>query len=467
MLKSDNINRRDALKTFGITMGAGLVAPHLFSGNFSEDAFTEKISDKFEHPEIEKPITAITLGAGARGTVYGRYALEFPDEIKIVGVAEPIPFRNDRYAKWHNIEEANRFPTWEDVFKRPKFADAVIISTPDHLHYGPCMQAMEMGYDILLEKPIAQTMKECTEIENLAMKTKRIVAVCHVLRYAPYFKKMRDIVQSGIIGDVVSMQHLEAIEHIHMSHSFVRGNWHNSKESTPIILAKSCHDLDILHWITGKPCTRIFAMGDVRYFTKENKPPNAAKRCLDCLVENECIYSAKRIYLTNRTWLYVMDLPEDESLHEEIITDELRTTNYGRCVYDMENDQPDHYITSIEFDGTITAAFSMEAFTSYGGRHTRIMGTRGDIVGDMQTLRVTDFLTRERTVWDARDIADLEEYRHAGHGGGDWRLMRDFVQAVSKQDSSLLVSSISESMESHSMAFKAEESRMSGGAEKL
>ncbi len=467
MLTSDNINRRDALKKFGLTMGAGFIAPHMFSGNFAEAASFKKISDRFEHPNIKKPITAITLGAGARGTVYGRYALEFPDEINIIGVAEPIPFRNDRYAKWHNIDNANRFDTWEYVFKRPKFADAVIISTPDHLHYGPCMQALEMGYDVLLEKPIAQTMQECTDIEQLALKTNRIVAVCHVLRYAPYFIKMRDIVQSGIIGDVISMQHLEAIEHIHMSHSFVRGNWHSSKESTPIILAKSCHDLDILHWITGKPCTRIFAMGDLSYFSKENKPANAAKRCLDCPVENECIYSAKRIYLTNRTWLYVMDLPEDESLHEAFITNELKTTNYGRCVYDMENDQPDHYITSIEFDGNITAAFSMEAFTSYGGRHTRIMGTRGDIVGDMRTMRVTDFLTRETTVWDARDIAELEEYKHHGHGGGDWRLMRDFVQAVSRQDSSLLVSSISESMESHRMAFKSEESRMSGNAEKL
>ena len=467
MLTSDNINRRDALKKFGLTMGAGFIAPHMFSGNFAESPSFKKISDRFEHPSIKKPTTAITLGAGARGTVYGRYALEFPEEIKIVGVAEPIPFRNDRYAKWHNIDDANRFDTWEEVFKRPKFADAVIISTPDHLHYGPCMQALEMGYDILLEKPIAQTMQECIDIEQLALETKRIVAVCHVLRYAPYFIKMRDIVQSGTIGDVVSVQHLEAIEHIHMSHSFVRGNWHSSKESTPIILAKSCHDLDILHWITGKPCTRIFAMGDLRYFTKENKPPGAAKRCLDCPVENECIYSAKRIYLTNRTWLYVMDLPADENLHEAFITNELKTTNYGRCVYDMENDQPDHYVTSIEFDGDITAAFSMEALTSYGSRHTRIMGTRGDIVGDMRTMRVTDFLSRETTVWDAREIAELEEYRHAGHGGGDWRLMRDFVQAVSRQDSSLLVSSIFESMESHSMAFKAEESRMSGKAEKL
>jgi hypothetical protein len=156
-----------------------------------------------------------------------------------------------------------------------------------------------------------------------------------------------------------------------------------------------------------------------------------------------------------------MDLPEYKTLHEDFITNELKTTNYGRCVFDMENDQPDHYITAIEFDDNITASFSMEAFTSYGNRHTRIMGTKGDIVGNMETMTITDFLTRKKTIWDASNIADLEEYKHAGHGGGDWRLMRDFVQAVSKQDHSLLVSTISESMESHIMGFKAEESRIS------
>lgn len=461
------MKRRDAIRQFGMTLGAGLIAPQLLAEYSTDDTQVIKISDFIDHAESGRSITAITLGAGARGTVYGRYALEFPEEIKIVGVAEPVPFRNERYAKSHGIEDANRFTTWEHVFERPKFADAIIITTPDHLHYGPCMQALKMGYDILLEKPVAQSIKECRDVEKLANKMNRIVAVCHVLRYAPYFVKMRHIVQSGAIGDVVSVQHLEQIEHIHMSHSYVRGNWHNSKDSTPIILAKSCHDLDILHWIIGKPAKRIFAMGDLRFFKKENKPLNAAKRCLDCPVEKECIYSAKRIYLDNRIWLYVMDLPEDKNLHEAFITEQLRTTNYGRCVFDMDNDQPDHYITSIEFDGNITAAFSMEAFTSSGGRHTRIMGTKGEIFGNMQSMTVNDFLTKEKTVWDARDIADLEEYKHAGHGGGDWRLMRDFVRAVSKQDKSLLVSSIAESMESHVMGYKAEESRKSGRVQKL
>lgn len=454
------MKRRDMLKTLGLTIGSGVLAPHLFASSKFQDAEVFTIDNKLSHNKPEKTITAITLGAGARGNVYGGYALQFPEELKIVGVAEPIPYRNQKYAKKHNIEDSNRFDTWEDVFKRPKFADTIILTTPDALHYEPCMQALKMGYDILLEKPVAQTIQQCKDIEQLANKLNRIVAVCHVLRYAPYFIKMREVIQTGTIGDIISIQHLEPIERIHMSHSYVRGNWHNSKETTPIILAKSCHDLDILKWMVGKPCKQIYANAHLSYFTKANKPKNAAKRCLDCPIESECAFSAKRIYLVNRSWLYVMDLPEDKSQHEAFITEQLKKTNYGRCVFDMENDQPDHYITSIEFEGNITAAFSMEAFTSYGGRRTRIMGTKGDIVGDMETMTITDFLTNKKTMWDASNVKDLENYNHSGHGGGDWRLAHDFVQAVSKQDSSLLVSTISESMESHIMGFNAEESRM-------
>jgi len=224
----------------------------------------------YGNPDIKKPITAITSGAGNRGNVYGNYGVKFPNELNIIGVAEPITIRNERFSKKHNISEENRFTTWEHVFDRPKFADAVIISTPDDLHYGPCMKALEMGYDILLEKPIAPTEKECLDIHTLANKTGRIVAVCHVLRYAPYFIKLREMIQSGSIGELISIQHLEPIQHIHMSHSYVRRNWHNSKKTTPIILAKSCHDLDILRWMIGKPCKSISAFGSLKWFKEAN-----------------------------------------------------------------------------------------------------------------------------------------------------------------------------------------------------
>ena len=244
------IDRRNALKNLAIGIGSTSLLSSPLSGfaNTETKGNTIPIKD-FGNSDIDKPITAITLGAGSRGNVYGNYGIQFPKELNIVGVAEPITLRNERYTEKHNIPEENRFITWEHVFNRPKFADAIIISTPDNLHYGPCMKALEMGYDILLEKPIAPTEEECRAILALAKKTGRIVAVCHVLRYAPYFIKLKEIIDSGAIGELISIQHFEPIEHIHMSHSYVRGNWHNSKETTPIILAKSCHDLDILRWL--------------------------------------------------------------------------------------------------------------------------------------------------------------------------------------------------------------------------
>ena len=454
------IDRRNALKNLAIGIGSTSLLSSPLSGfaNTETKGNTIPIKD-FGNSDIDKPITAITLGAGSRGNVYGNYGIQFPKELNIVGVAEPITLRNERYTEKHNIPEENRFTTWEHVFDRPKFADAIIISTPDNLHYGPCMKALEMGYDILLEKPIAPTEEECRAILALAKKTGRIVAVCHVLRYAPYFIKLKEMIDSGVIGELISIQHFEPIEHIHMSHSYVRGNWHNSKETTPIILAKSCHDLDILRWLVGEPCKSISAFGGLKWFKESNAPSGSTNRCTDgCAVEATCPYSALKIYHRDRQRTYVFDLPEDKSAHGEFILEQLKTTNYGRCVYKMDNDQPDHYVTSMEFENEVTANFSMEAFTSYHGRRTRIMGSLGDITGDMDHFIHTDFLTNKATKWDIT-VDDVGDYKNSGHGGGDWALVTDWVKAVKKQDASLLTSTIDASVESHIIGFSAEKSR--------
>ncbi len=456
------IDRRKAIKSLTMGLGGATLLSTPLSGFANTETNSKTIpSREFGNSGIKNPVTAITLGAGGRGNVYGNYGLQFPKELNIIGVAEPIAIRNKRYAEKHTIVDKNRFDTWEHVFDRPKFADAVIISTPDDVHYGPCMKALEMGYDVLLEKPIAPTEKECLDILNLANKTGRIVAVCHVLRYAPYFIKLREMIQSGSIGKLISIQHLEPIEHIHMSHSYVRGNWHNSKETTPIILAKSCHDLDILRWIIDKPCKNIAAFGSLKWFKKENAPDGSTNRCSDgCAVEKTCPYSALKIYNKPDGWSSVFDFPDDISKHEEYLLEQLKTTNYGRCVYRMENDQPDHYVTSMEFEDEITANFSMEAFTSYHGRRTRIMGSHGDITGDMTAFTHTDFLTGKITKWDISIEEDKNSgYQGNGHGGGDWGLVTDFINAVKKQDASLLTSTIDASVESHIMGFMAEKSR--------
>jgi len=454
------IDRRNVLKNLTIGIGSASFLSSPLSGFANTQAEGNTIPTKdFGNSDIDKPITAITLGAGSRGNVYGNYGIQFPKELNIIGVAEPITLRNERYTGKHNIPEDNRFTTWEHVFNRPKFADAIIISTPDNLHYAPCMRALEMGYDILLEKPIAPTEKECRAILALAKKTGRIVAVCHVLRYAPYFIKLKEMIDSGVIGELISIQHFEPIEHIHMSHSYVRGNWHNSKETTPIILAKSCHDLDILRWLVGEPCKSISAFGGLKWFKESNAPSGSTNRCTDvCAVEATCPYSALKIYHRERQRTYVFDLPEDKSVHGEFILEQLKTTNYGRCVYKMDNDQPDHYVTSMEFENDVTANFSMEAFTSYHGRRTRIMGSLGDITGDMSHFIHTDFLTNKATKWDIT-VDDVGDYKNSGHGGGDWALVTDWVKAVKKQDTSLLTSTIEASVESHIIGFAAEKSR--------
>lgn len=445
-------SRRDVLKTLGIATGASAFhIPDLAK-------LLGEIPNPL-HKTLDKPITAITLGAGSRGNVYGNYAISNPDQIDIVGVAEPIPLRNERYSKKHKIAAENRFVTWEHVFQKPKFADAIIITTPDHLHYGPCMKALAMGYDVLLEKPMAQTEKECRDILALTKKTGAIVGLCHVLRYAPYFIKLKELIHNGSIGELISIQHFEPIQHIHMAHSFVRGNWHNSKESTPIILAKSCHDLDIMRWLVGKPSVRVAAFGNLKWFNKQNAPAGSTARCHDgCAIESTCPYSAVKIYLRERSYTYVFDLPEQKELVPDAIMNYLKTTNYGRCVYRMDNDQCDHYVMSLLFEGGITASFNMEAFTGYHGRRTRVMGSMGDLTGDMEQFTHTDFRTGKTTNWDSKSF-DEGAYKNHGHGGGDYRLMQDWVQAVAQKNPNLLTSTIDASIESHLMGFAAEKSR--------
>jgi predicted dehydrogenase len=405
---------------------------------------------------VNKPITAIVIGAGNRGNVYAGYALKYPDEMKIVGVAEPVIHKNERFAKAHSISVENTFSTWEDVFKRPKFADAVIITTPDNLHYGPAMAALPLGYDMIIEKVVAQSWKECNDILKAAVKFEAIVAVCHVLRYTPYFRKLKELCSTGILGEIISVQHLEPVEHIHMSHSFVRGPWRNSKESNPMILSKSCHDTDILRWLINKPCTKVSSFGQLSHFRRQNAPLNSTLRCADgCPVEAKCPYSAIKIYKQNKWYIGHLNL---ETGTEEEILEKLKVSQYGICVYKQDNDVVDHQICNFEFEGGATAAFSMEAMTHYGGRRTRIMGTKGNANGDENDLEYYDFASQKFTKWNVN-----QQEVSSGHGGGDYGLVHDFIRASQNNDASMLTSTIQASMESHLMGFMAEKSRLHGG----
>jgi predicted dehydrogenase len=459
-MKQKPLARREMLKTLGLaSLAAPLLVPDLSAASPGKEILFQQ--DKEDKKPI-KPVTVVVIGAGNRGWgAYSSYGLKFPEELKVVGVAEPIPYRRERISKAFGIPPENQFVTWEHVFRKPKFADALFITTPDELHYGPAMAGLNQGYDLLLEKVIAQSWEQCNDILMLAEKKKSIVAVCHVLRYTNYFRKMREIARSGQIGDIVSIQHLEPVEHIHMSHSFVRGNWANSKKSNPMILSKSCHDTDILRWIINKPCTQVSSFGSLRLFRKENAPAGSTMRCTDgCRVEKDCPYSALKIYLRNRTWLVHLNL---EEVNDQTILRELKNGPYGRCVYQCDNDVVDHQVTNFEFEGNTTASFSMEALTSYAGRRTRIFGTKGDITGDEKTLTINEFATGKQEIWDAAKAAEIS----SGHGGGDHGLVHDFVRAVGFKDPGILSSTIQVSMASHLMGFRAEESRLKGSVEKV
>jgi predicted dehydrogenase len=459
-MSNQNWNRRDLLKAMGLaTLGAAVGSKSLHAN--SVETFTIP-GFQNDGKKPDRPVKVIVIGAGSRGWgSYSSYARRFPDELEIVGVAEPIPFRRERMANAFNIPKENQFVTWEHVFDKPRFADALFITTPDDLHYGPSMAGLNMGYDLLLEKPIAQTWQECKDILELAEKKGSIVAVCHVLRYTPYFRKMKEIVDSGEIGDLISIKHTELIEHIHMSHSYVRGLWNNSETSNPIILSKSCHDTDIIRWMTDQPCTRTSSFGSLSHFHEGNAPEGSTPRCTDgCKVERECPYSAIKIYRERRIWLYHMPV---EEFTDETITQQLKTGQFGRCVYRCDNNVPDHQITNFEFEKGITAAFSMEGITYDAGRHTRIFGSKGDITGDERTLRVTNFSKRKDYVWDASEAFQFA----SGHGGGDHGLVHDFVRAVAFQQPDILSSTIQVSMASHLMAFQAEESRLKGTVEEV
>ena len=467
------MKRRDFFKSAGVIAAGTVVSPKLFASESSvSDIFnpeTDKrgdLNDEFQMKrlgaDVNRTITVAVLGAGNRGNVYARYSKSFPNAMKIVAVADINPERLKNFGDAYGIPAEARFKSADEFLAQPKMCDAVIVSTPDNVHYVPTMKALAAGYDVLLEKPMCQTEKECRDILAMSHKTGGIVAVCHVLRYAPYFLAMKAAIKAGMVGDVVSVQHLEPIQYAHMAHSYVRGNWRNSDETTPIILAKSCHDLDILRFLIDQPCRTIVADGSLYFFKPEHAPEGAPARCTDnCPHEKDCPYSAIDIYYKKRHHIRALSNDYTRAVTPEEIMTALKTGPYGRCVFRCDNNQPDHYVANMVFGDGITASFSMEAFAPHGGRRTRIMGTHGFIDGDGHQFTVTEFGTMKKRVWNKK-VSEIAEYKDSGHGGGDHGVLRDFLEAVCWNDVSRLTSAVDVSVESHVMGFDAEKSRRTG-----
>ncbi|CAK6951180.1 putative oxidoreductase YteT isoform X1 [Scomber scombrus] len=410
-------------------------------------------------------VRVIVVGAGSRGEIYSQFASIHPERMKVVAVADPRKFARTKLQQQHNIVDENIFEDWHSIVEREKFADAVLICTPDRLHKEPAVAFAKKGYHVLLEKPMATTAEDCTVIVEACIQSGVMLSVGHVLRYDPVIHKIKELIDAGVIGDVIHIQHLEPVGFYHFAHSFVRGNWRNEEESSFVLLAKSCHDIDLIHhWAGGRRCVKMSSFGSVSHFSKENKPAGAAHRCLDCSVEAACPYSARKIYLDrvkqgHTGWpvsvICPSSFPDIESVSEA-----LRTGPYGRCVYECDNDVCSNQVVNMEFEGGLTAAFSMVAFTEeICQRKTTVYGSKGELSYDGHGIQVFDFLTQKSTKHTAHNNAP-GHFGMSGHGGADYHLINAFISAVANNDPSLIRSGPEETLLSHLLVFEAERSRL-------
>ncbi len=399
-----------------------------------------------------KEITYAIIGYGGRGRTFAKIALENPQLfIRIVAVAEPNAEKRALAAEECHLTPEQVFESASDMFDKPKLADAVVVSTLDKLHAQQAIPAMNKGYNVLLEKPMAVTLEDCLAIEETQRKNNVVVCVCHSLRYHPFYSQLKKMMDSGILGEIVCIDAMEGVNHIHQSHSFVRGAWGNEEKSTFMLMAKSCHDVDLLSYLVGKKCERTSSFGSLTYFNSKNRPVSAPEKCIDgCPAEETCPYHVLKVYVENKFW---RGLFAGMNLSEEALTEYLVNGPYGKCVFGCDNDVVDHQVAGFEFEGGATATFTMTAFHP-GGRFIRVHGTQGYIIGDMEarTLIHTDFASGIITT---TEVPAME----GGHGGGDYLVMKSLTEAIRKEDPTAVLTTAQESLSTHKIVFAAETAR--------
>ena len=411
-----------------------------------------------------KQIKVAIIGVGNRGGgAYGRLINQNKELFDIVSICDLKQERLDFYEEQFGVEKKNLFLD-EDEFFKERRADLLIIATPDDCHVRHALKAYKVGYDIMLEKPVCETREDCEKLLAAQNEAGSKTLVCHVLRYAPAFTKVKDLLNEGTIGRLVAINATEQVAYWHQAHSYVRGIWRNRKDAAPMILAKCCHDLDLLQYYTDSTCVSVSSVGDLTYFNQENAPEGAAKRCVDCPIAETCKYDAQKFYVKN--WLRRKD-PTDVfpygalapfPLTEEKLQDAVENGPYGRCVYRCDNDVVDHQITQMTFANGVKATLTMTGFTAVGGRRYIFHGTKGEIRLDEEKDEI--FIHPFGETATVIKIGTLLENGY-GHGGGDQGLVNDLYGMITGTTNPK--TSLEISVESHLMGICAEESRLKGG----
>lgn len=412
---------------------------------------------------MKQPLTLACIGCGARAQTYTQLASRRPDRFLITAGADPVLDRVEKIRRTSANPAFRGFSSAEAMLAAGKLADVVIVATQDNSHFEHCRGALRLGCDVLLEKPISTRAAQVLEIERLARQAHKRVMVCFVLRFAAFYRKVKEIIDSGALGELVSVQASEGVNPWHQAHSFVRGHWSVVDESSPMILSKCCHDTDILHWLAGRRCTRVASFGSLEFFRPERAPTGAPARCTDgCPVGEACPYNALRYTSDLRfPWLtMVYDRAQDASVGE--ITAWLRTSPWGRCVYRCGNDAVDRQVLAMEFAGGVTGTFTMTAFAT--GRHLEICGTRGVLKGGESYRQHfgTHLILLPHEGEPVRCTVQAEDGGYELHGGGDAGLINALYDEMTKPPDAPLEAGLDSTVHSHLMAFAAEESRLTG-----
>jgi predicted dehydrogenase len=418
---------------------------------------------------MTSPLEAVIVGAGHRALLYASYAQHHPDELRITGVADPIAIRREQVARLYDLPPDRCFATAEELAAAPKFADVVINGTMDHQHVATSLPLLAAGYDMLLEKPFAASEAEMWELVEAVRRFDRTVMICHVLRYAPFYAEIRRQVLDGVIGDLLSVQTVEHVSYHHMAMAFVRGKWSQRDDChTSMLMAKCCHDLDLIAWMKSGIKPRIVAsFGSNFQFRPERAPAGAGTRCLvDCEIEPDCLYSARKHYIDHpERWSFYVwtDL---EHLEAPTLEDKIASLKgdspFGRCVWRTEMDVVDHQAVMIDFEDGATATHNMVGGTAKPSRSIHLVGTLGEIQGVFEESR---FVIRHIDPRPGHEygehVVDLTvggdmHGAFGGHGGGDMRLVADFLRVARGEPPSISTTTLDDSIAGHLIGFGAD-----------